>query len=123
MLFYVLNVLSKIKKETWNLQLKKDQVFIWVRFSNYKDALDNFRSHEESDCQDIGETFEYIVPQYRIMIVKTNQKAKNRMELHRKCSVERLQYFVRQGIAMKKNDEVNQSLDSLFTCIQYIFLS
>ena len=30
-----------------------------------KDALGNFRSHEKSDCHDIGETFEYIVSIYR----------------------------------------------------------
>ena len=87
---------------------KKQQAFLSIEFSNWKDALDKFRSYEEFHYRNIDETFEYIPPQCRNVRAMANDQAKNSMELNRKYLikvVECLQYLGRQGIGMPVNDE------------------
>ena len=38
-----------------------DLAFISVGYSDREDALADFRSHEQQECQDVGDTYGYIV--------------------------------------------------------------
>ena len=57
--------MKNIEKENLITTVRRDQAFILVGCSDETDALDNFKSQEQSHSHGIGYTWDYTAPQCR----------------------------------------------------------
>ena len=91
------------QKENLITTVRRDQAFILVECSDWKDALNNFRSQVQSSCDGVRGTSDYVAPQCREVRTRNdNYLAKSNMEFNRKCLkkiIECLQHLGAQGIA------------------------
>ena len=111
-------LLWKAEQEGKLKATNKDVAFITKGFTNWKDATDCFRRHEQSKChlesmelmvtlphsvQDIGEVLSSAHAQGKSMNRKTFIKI-----------LQNIQYLVRQGIALRGHDDNESNFLQLF---------
>ena len=104
----VLCFLCAKQKSNLNSARNKELVFVQSGFSNWKNALAQFREHQNSYCHKLAVEYSTTIPSCGNVVEMMNETARATMEENRRCLVaiiECLQFLARQGLAFQGSTE------------------
>ena len=104
----VLCFLCAKQKSKLNSARNKELVFIQSGFSNWKNALAQFREHQNSNCHKLAVEYSTTIPSCGNVVEMMSETARATMEENRQCLItiiECLQFLARQGLAFQGNTE------------------
>ena len=101
---------SQAQKKTRNQQ------YISVGLKNWKKALECLKEYQNSKCQKVSVTLEVIVSSCGDAVYLMNESlslSQSKERQYMKVLMECIQYLVSQGIALRRNDHINDNLTQL----------
>ena len=104
----VLCFLCAKQRSKLNSARNKELVFIQSGFSNWKNALAQFREHQNSNCHKLAVEYSTTIPSCGNVVEMMSETARATMEENRQCLItiiECLQFLARQGLAFQGNTE------------------
>lgn len=112
----VLCFLCAKQKSKLNSAKNKELVFILSGLSNWKNALAQFREHQNSYCHKLAVEYSRTIPSCGNVVEMMNETARATMAENRRCLIaiiECLQFLARQGLAFQGNTEEESNVSQL----------